>query len=193
LYFSVRVEEPRHPCNPSPCGSNAICRERNSAGSCSCLPEYFGDPYTGCRPECILSSDCDRKKACINNKCKDPCAGTCGLNAKCYVVNHTPSCTCIEGYTGNALQACVPEPVQPSKHFMFLALSVFPLQKKKKKKKVSASNLNKLYTSSKTLLIYIKCNKFIFFILSIYYYTYLYDLKQSICTLPVFNIDFSYL
>lgn len=90
-----------------------MCKERNGAGSCVCLPEYFGDPYTGCRPECVINSDCDRTKACLNNKCYDPCPGTCGLNAECRVVNHAPSCTCIVGYTGDPLSACVP--IQPSK------------------------------------------------------------------------------
>lgn len=75
-----------NPCSPSPCGANAVCKERNGAGSCLCLPEYFGDPYTGCRPECVQNSECDRSKACINNKCKDPCPGVCGINAsKCRV------------------------------------------------------------------------------------------------------------
>jgi hypothetical protein len=64
------------PCNPSPCGSNARCSERNGAGACTCLPEYFGDPYVGCRPECVLSADCPSNKACMNNKCQDPCPGT---------------------------------------------------------------------------------------------------------------------
>lgn len=99
-------EEPLQPCNPSPCGANAICTERNGAGSCKCLPEYFGDPYTGCRPECILNSDCDQSKACVKNKCVDPCRGTCGLNAECRVINHAPSCSCLKGYIGNPLSGC---------------------------------------------------------------------------------------
>ncbi|KAL1140438.1 hypothetical protein AAG570_000370 [Ranatra chinensis] len=101
------TEGPRMPCNPSPCGANAVCKERNGAGSCTCLPEYFGDPYTGCRPECVINSDCDRSKACINNKCKDPCPGTCGINAECRVANHAPSCTCLQGYSGNPLRSCL--------------------------------------------------------------------------------------
>lgn len=72
------TEQPSNPCNPSPCGANAICKERNGAGSCSCIPDYFGDPYSGCRPECIQDSECDRTRACVNNKCVDPCIGVCG-------------------------------------------------------------------------------------------------------------------
>lgn len=100
------VEAPLEPCSPSPCGANAICKERNGAGSCTCLPEYTGDPYAGCRPECVLNTDCDRAKACVRNKCVDPCPGTCGLNAECRVVNHAPSCSCLPGYTGNPLSSC---------------------------------------------------------------------------------------
>lgn len=100
------TERPATPCDPSPCGANAQCKERNGAGSCACLPEYFGDPYSGCRPECVTNSDCDRSRACVNNKCVDPCPGTCGLNAECRVINHAPSCSCISGYTGEPLSAC---------------------------------------------------------------------------------------
>lgn len=107
------TDEPRNPCNPSPCGANAICKERNGAGSCACLPEYFGDPYTGCRPECVTNSDCDKSRACLNNKCKDPCPGTCGINAMCQVINHSPSCSCLPGYSGDPLSTCLLE--QPGK------------------------------------------------------------------------------
>jgi hypothetical protein len=98
--------EPVNPCVPSPCGSNAVCKERNGAGSCVCLPEYIGNPYEGCRPECVLSSDCPLNKACVRNKCVDPCPGTCGQNANCQVINHSPSCTCIPGYTGDPFRYC---------------------------------------------------------------------------------------
>lgn len=102
----VPTEGPRNPCNPSPCGANAVCKERNGAGSCTCLPEYQGDPYTGCRPECVVNSDCGRSKACVNNKCRDPCPGACGTFTDCRVVNHAPACTCIPGYTGDPFRAC---------------------------------------------------------------------------------------
>lgn len=90
------------PCNPSPCGPNSRCDN----GVCTCLPEYQGDPYQGCRPECVFSSDCTRDKACIRNKCQDPCPGTCGQNAQCNVVNHIPMCSCPPGLTGNAFVQC---------------------------------------------------------------------------------------
>lgn len=106
-------DEPLNVCHPSPCGANAICKERNGAGSCTCLPEYYGDPYSGCKPECVLNTDCPKTKACVNNKCVDPCPGVCGLNAECNVINHSPSCSCIPGYTGDPLTACHEPP--PSK------------------------------------------------------------------------------
>lgn len=109
LTVNPSTEPPRNPCQPSPCGANAVCKERNGAGSCTCLPEYTGDPYTGCRPQCVTNSDCDRSKACFNNKCKDPCPGACGVNAECRAINHAPSCYCLPGYTGNALKSCEPE------------------------------------------------------------------------------------
>lgn len=92
------------PCFPSPCGSNAMCND----GICTCLPEYQGDPYTGCRPECIINDECPRNKACIKYKCKDPCPGTCGQNAICNVYNHIPMCRCPDGLSGNAFIECRP-------------------------------------------------------------------------------------
>lgn len=102
----IKQETERKPCDPSPCGANAICKERNGAGSCTCLPEYFGDPYTVCKPECVTNIDCPSNKACLNNKCKDPCYGICGINAECRVSNHAPICSCYEGYTGNPSASC---------------------------------------------------------------------------------------
>ena len=64
-----------------------------------------------CRPECILNSDCPASSACVNQKCVDPCPGTCGSNSECRVVNHSPVCSCATGYTGNAFNDCRPVPV----------------------------------------------------------------------------------
>lgn len=122
------IEQPSNPCNPSPCGANAICKERNGVGSCTCITEYFGDPYTSCRPECVTNSDCPRDKACTNNKCINPCQGICGINAECHVNNHAPSCTCLAGYTGNPLNAChLLISSKPSYYifFYFLAILLF--------------------------------------------------------------------
>lgn len=96
-----------NPCKPSPCGVNALCKERNGAGSCICLPEYIGNPYEGCRPECSINSDCPPNRACIHNKCQDPCPGTCGQNANCQVINHLPQCYCLPGYSGDPFKYCI--------------------------------------------------------------------------------------
>lgn len=103
-FLVIQPVEEADPCNPSPCGPNANCHD----GICTCIPEYQGDPYAGCRPECILSTDCPKNKACIRNKCKDPCVGTCGSNAICSVVNHIPICSCPEKTSGNPFISCEP-------------------------------------------------------------------------------------
>ena len=99
------------PCNPSPCGSNALCTERNNAGSCRCIPEYFGDPYVACRPECTINADCPSNKACQQLHCVDPCPGLCGTNALCRVINHIPTCTCQSGYIGDPFTDCRKQPL----------------------------------------------------------------------------------
>lgn len=109
----IVIEEKRNPCSFNPCGVNAECRELNGAGSCRCLPEYYGDPHVECRPECVTNSDCPKHLSCSNQKCRDPCPGTCGLNAECNVVNHSPSCLCPTGYTGNPLLNCFIQPITP--------------------------------------------------------------------------------
>lgn len=111
MFIPVVVPDvPTDPCYPSPCGANAICRERNGAGSCRCIQNYFGDPYINCQPECVQNSDCPGSKACINMKCRDPCANACGFNAVCRVTHHQPVCSCEPGFTGNPLRACVERP-----------------------------------------------------------------------------------
>lgn len=98
--------EPPHkldPCHPSPCGPNADCNN----GVCTCLPEYQGDPYFGCRPECVLSTDCPIDKACLRSKCVNPCRDMCGLNAECNVYNHVAICSCPSGMTGDAFTQCI--------------------------------------------------------------------------------------
>lgn len=107
-YFSdiaPHVEVTQDPCVPSPCGPNAQCQNIRGIPSCSCLPNYEGSP-PNCRSECTINEDCASNLACINQKCKDPCAGACGLNSQCQVVMHIAICSCIEGYTGNAFSQC---------------------------------------------------------------------------------------
>lgn len=122
-FFIVVVQpvQASDPCNPSPCGPNARCNN----GICSCLPDYQGDPYSGCRPECVLNTDCPRTQACLQNKCKDPCPGTCGDNALCEVINHIPTCSCPERTTGNPFISCTP---LRGKHLLHLfGVILFPI------------------------------------------------------------------
>jgi hypothetical protein len=99
------------PCNPSPCGPNSQCRRvhSNSQAICSCEINYMGAP-PNCRPECVVSSECSSNRACNKFKCTDPCAGTCGLNARCEVINHNPICSCPIGHTGDPFSRCYREP-----------------------------------------------------------------------------------
>lgn len=100
-----------NPCAPSPCGPNSQCRDIGGTPSCSCLPNYIGSP-PNCRPECTINSECSSNLACIREKCRDPCPGSCGVGAQCNVINHTPVCTCPDGYTGDPFNNCFPKPLQ---------------------------------------------------------------------------------
>lgn len=73
--------------------------------ACSCIQGYVSSP-PNCRPECTINSECSGNQACINQKCRDPCPGSCGINAKCAVVNHNAVCSCNPGYTGDPFKGC---------------------------------------------------------------------------------------
>lgn len=111
------------PCAKNPCGVNAVCKELNTAGSCSCIPNYYGDPYIACRPECMTNSECSMNKACINTKCQDPCPGICGNNALCNVVNHSPACSCVQGFRGNPYDSCTRIPESKKLELKLVAVS----------------------------------------------------------------------
>lgn len=103
-----------NPCQPSPCGPNAQCQVVNDQPSCSCQRDFIGSP-PNCRPECVSNSECSSHLACMNQRCQDPCPNSCGVNAICRVVSHTPMCVCDTGYTGDPFTQCLP---QPCKNFM---------------------------------------------------------------------------
>lgn len=121
LNSNISVQKPAHvnACFPNPCGPNSQCREGNGQAICSCLPNYIGEPPS-CKPECLLSSDCASNKACINQKCVDPCPGPCGQQAECRVFNHNPICSCRSGFTGDPFTRCFSKPgtiqINVSKH-----------------------------------------------------------------------------
>lgn len=102
FYISEPVPNTYDKCNPSPCGANADCND----GQCTCKPNYFGNPYLSCRPECTTNSDCALNLACSNNKCINPCTNLCGQGALCEVYNHIPMCSCPSNTTGNAFFSC---------------------------------------------------------------------------------------
>lgn len=104
--FVLLVMPPVNPCSPGPCGPNSECRVVNGQAICSCIKGYLGIPPT-CRPECIVSTDCSQNEACNNQKCVDPCPGSCGIEALCNVVNHNPICSCPLHYTGDPFIRCM--------------------------------------------------------------------------------------
>lgn len=120
------VHEPSNPCIPSPCGPYSHCRPSNCYAVCSCLPGYYGSaPF--CRPECLVSADCPQDKACVNQRCIDPCPGTCGEYARCQVVNHNAICSCPPGYAGDPFVRCVHEQSKLAMCvlFMFKSLLIY--------------------------------------------------------------------
>lgn len=114
------LPEPVDPCHPSPCGPYSKCRTFNGHAVCTCLDICVGSP-PNCHPECIVSSDCRPNKACVNQKCQDPCPGMCGVNAQCQVVNHNPICSCYNGYTGDPFVRCFYD----ESKFMFIFRVIF--------------------------------------------------------------------
>lgn len=112
------------PCLPSPCGPNARCRNVGGTPACSCLPNYIGRP-PNCRPECTINEECPGNLACQNERCRDPCPGSCGIHASCVVVKHAPMCSCHSGFTGDPFAGCSPVPSKTLLLFRCLAHSFF--------------------------------------------------------------------
>lgn len=113
----IIVRVPVQPCDPNPCGPNSICQVRGESPACSCLENYVGTP-PNCRPECTINPECSSATACINQKCRDPCPGSCGQNAVCSVVNHNSLCTCNSGFEGDPFIRCIPKQ-EPGRIYFF--------------------------------------------------------------------------
>lgn len=106
----ISVSAPLPPvdaCSPSPCGPYSVCKVIGESPSCTCQSDYIGAP-PNCRPECVSNSECSSNLACVNQKCKDPCPGSCGYNADCRVISHALVCSCPYGQTGDPLISCAP-------------------------------------------------------------------------------------
>lgn len=88
-----------------------------------------------CKHECSISSECMSNKACIREKCIDPCPGSCGLSAVCSVISHTPICTCPDRYIGDPFTNCRPAPpprkfcIYSAKKYYSTSAAVFYVQK----------------------------------------------------------------
>ncbi len=111
------------PCEPNPCGPHSN-PPRNVGGrcDCSCLPGVQGSP-PNCRPECVINDDCPTDKACQNQRCQDPCPGTCGINANCRVRNHLPICACNKNYVGDPFSNCNEITSKCANFFPFIILN----------------------------------------------------------------------
>ncbi|XP_065203128.1 uncharacterized protein LOC135833319 [Planococcus citri] len=116
---AAKPEPPKNLCILSPCGPNSECRQVDDYVACSCKENYTGSPPQ-CRPECTTDFDCPQNKACSEQKCQDPCITACSQNAQCLVANHTPICSCLPSFTGNASVECVKEQ-QPPKDLCILS------------------------------------------------------------------------
>ena len=106
---STLTSLPPNPCVPTPCGPNSVCQVVSNQAQCGCQANMIGTA-PNCRPECLVGSDCSSSLSCINNRCIDPCPGTCAPNAECRVINHSPTCNCLTGYSGNGFDMCRPIP-----------------------------------------------------------------------------------
>jgi len=120
---------PIDPCMPSPCGMYGECRNIGGMASCSCLATYRGSP-PNCRPECRVNSECAMNLACNNEKCRDPCLGSCAITSLCTVHNHVPVCTCPEGYTGDPFSNCYPRPITSKERVLSREETLIFLQKR---------------------------------------------------------------
>lgn len=121
LFLAITVVDntTTQPCSPNPCDPHSSCDTFGSQFAiCDpCVgPNAINNPL--CRPECVFNSECPFDKACLRNKCTDPCPGSCGVNAECYVYQHDPICHCIDGYEGNPYEHCKVAVIRTRKYIL---------------------------------------------------------------------------
>lgn len=90
----------RDPC-PGACGSSATCSVVNHRPMCRCLPEYIGDPFTGCSPKPVVFHEPEIQMPCNPSPC--------GINALCKERQGAGSCSCLPEYFGDPYVECRPE------------------------------------------------------------------------------------
>lgn len=96
----------------SSCGRQANCYGSNHRAVCECAPGFMGNPKISCvLLGCRSDSDCPSNKACVNNKCDDPCVGAepCGPASECKVFNHKVNCVCPPDYVMDPIAGCKKE------------------------------------------------------------------------------------
>lgn len=103
--------EPKVTCGDNICGPNAECSQKGKVFKCVCQKNFFGNALIGCHPECRINSDCPHDKACVRNRCENPCQDNiCGSRATCEVKNHKAVCSCNPGLRGNPYESCTDQP-----------------------------------------------------------------------------------
>lgn len=58
----------------------------------------------------------------MNERCADPCPGSCGLNARCHVINHVSICTCNDGYEGDPFSGCTKKQSQGNVQYKIILI-----------------------------------------------------------------------
>jgi hypothetical protein len=94
----------------SSCGEKATCYGANHRAICQCPPGLIGNPRISCiLVGCRSNTECPGNRACINNKCEDPCASTnpCDTPAECKVFNHAVECACPPGAVSDGKMGCM--------------------------------------------------------------------------------------
>lgn len=93
----------------SSCGRDAECYGINHKPVCECISGYSGNPKIACiLLGCRSDTDCPFDKACINQKCENPCEKTavCAVNEICQVYRHRAECSCPPGWVGDFERGC---------------------------------------------------------------------------------------